>query len=60
MAQSTTWSHSEVEPTPASSAPQGRRREAHDDPGPLLFLIGFVTLPLTMVTIAWLSLSSLP
>lgn len=60
MAQSTTWSHNEVQPTPASSAPQRGRRDVPNDPGPLLFLLGFATLPLTIGTLVWLSLSSLP
>jgi hypothetical protein len=60
MAQSTTWSHNEVQPTQASSAPQGRRGDTRQDPGPLLFLLGFATLPLTIGTLVWLSLSSLP
>ena len=60
MAQSTTWSHTEVEPTPASAPPTGRRRDIEHDPGPLFFFIGFTGLPLTIAALIWLSLASLP
>ena len=53
MAQSTTWTHGEVEPTPASE-PHGRRRDIEHDPGPAFFLISLTAIPLTMVGIAWL------
>jgi hypothetical protein len=56
MAQSTTWSHGEVEPTPASE-PHGRRRDIEHDPGPLFFLISMTAMPLTMIVIAWLALA---
>jgi hypothetical protein len=55
MAQSTTWTHGEVEPTPASE-PHGRRRDIEHDPGPMFFLVSIAAMPLTLAVISWLAL----
>jgi hypothetical protein len=56
MAQSTTWSHSEVEGRPASSAPPGRRRDIEHDTGPLFFLLTLTAMPISLGFIIWLAL----